>query len=68
VDPPALDKAAYDFAKAFLVRSSGDKGIMCELVEKYLHLDNTARPCTVADLFERVLGFAQSAKRAGVIS
>lgn len=66
--PLALDKAAYDFAKAFLVQSGGDKGIMCELVEKYLHLDKTARPWTVADLFERVLGFAQSAKRADVIS
>ncbi len=61
MDPSAIDKAAYDFAKDFLVRSGADKGIRCELVEKYLHLNKSARPWTVADLFGRVLESAQSA-------
>ncbi len=50
MNPPALDKAVFDFAKNYLVRSGGDKGIACELVEKYLYLDKSARPWTVADL------------------
>jgi hypothetical protein len=44
VDPSAIDKAAYDLAKDFLVQSGSDKGVTLELGEKYLHLDKTARP------------------------
>ena len=63
-----LDRAAYDLAKDFLVRSGADKGVTPELVEKYLHLDKTVRPRTVAGLYERVLESAQSANMgAGVI-
>lgn len=57
-----LDKAAYDLAKDLLVRSDAYKGITCELLEKYLHLDKTTRPRTVADLFDQVFESAQSAK------
>ena len=57
-----LDKAAYDLAKDLLVRSDAYKGIMCELLEKYVHLDKTTRPWTVADPFYQVFESAQSAK------
>src|SRR5215203_2232070 len=68
VDSPALDKAAYDLAKEFLVRSGAVKGVTPELVGSYLHLDKTARPQTIAGLYERVLESAQSANmKAGVI-
>jgi hypothetical protein len=45
-----------------LVRSDAYKGIMCELLEKYVHLDKTTRPWTVADPFYQVFESAQSAK------
>ena len=68
MDSPALDKGAYDLAKEFLVRSGTGKGVTPELVESYLHLDKTARPQTIAGLYERVLESAQSANmKAGVI-
>jgi hypothetical protein len=68
VNQSELDRAAYDLAKDFLVRSGADKGVTPELVEKYLHLDKTVRPRTVAGLYERVLESAQSANMgAGVI-
>jgi hypothetical protein len=65
---PEPDKAAYALAKDFLVQSGADKGLTPELVEKYLHLDKTLRPRTVAGLYERVLESAQSGNMgAGVI-
>jgi hypothetical protein len=68
VDAPALDKAAYDLAKEFLVSAGAAKGVTSELVENYLHLDKTARPRTVAGLYERMLESAQSANmKVGVI-
>jgi thermostable 8-oxoguanine DNA glycosylase len=55
-------------AEDFLLRSGADKGVTPELVEKYLHLDKTTRPKTIAGLYERMLGSAQSANmKAGVI-
>jgi hypothetical protein len=45
-----------------LVRSDAYKDIMCELLEKYVHLDKTTRPRTVADPFYQVFESAQSAK------
>jgi hypothetical protein len=62
VDSSGLGKAACDLAKDLLVRSDADKGITCELLEKYLHLDKTTRPQTVADLLDQVFESAQSAK------
>ena len=44
------------------MRSDAYKGIMCELLEKYVHLDKTTRPWTVADPFYQVFESAQSAK------
>jgi hypothetical protein len=68
VNQSELDRVAYDLAKDFLVRSGADKGVTPGLVEKYLHLDKTVRPRTVAGLYERVLQSAQSANMgAGVI-
>jgi hypothetical protein len=61
VNSSGLDKAAYDLAKDLLVRSDAYKGIMCELLEKYLHLDKTTRLRAVADLFDQVFESAQSA-------
>jgi hypothetical protein len=61
VDPSGLDKAADHLAKDLLERSDACKGITCELLEKYLHLDKTTRPWTVADLFDQVFESAQSA-------
>jgi hypothetical protein len=67
-DPSALDNATYALAKDFLVESGADKGVTLELVEKYLHLDKTTRPQTIAGLYERTLESAQSANmKAGVI-
>ena len=61
-----LDRVAYALAKDFLYSSV--EGITPELVEKSLHLDKTTRPQTMADLYERMLGSAQSANmKAGVI-
>jgi hypothetical protein len=60
VNSSGLDKAAYDLAKDLLVRSDAYKGITCELLEKYLHLDKKTRPRTVADLFDQVFESAQS--------
>jgi hypothetical protein len=61
-----LDRAAYALAKDFLYL--GVEGIKPELVEKSLHLDKTTRPQTIAGLYERMLGSAQSANmKAGVI-
>jgi hypothetical protein len=63
-----LDRVAYALAKDYLLRSGADKGVTPELVEKYLHLDKTTRPQTMAGLYERMLGSAQSANmKAGVI-
>jgi hypothetical protein len=62
VDSSGLGKAACDLAKDLLVRSDAYKGITCELLEKYLHLDKTTRPQTVADLLDQVFESAQSAK------
>ncbi len=63
-----LDSASYIIAKDFFLRSGADKGIAPELVEKYLHLDRTTRPKTIAGLYERMLDSAQSANmKAGVI-
>jgi hypothetical protein len=68
MDQNEYDKAAYDFAKAFLVRSGADTGVAPEVIEKYLHLDKTTRPPTVAGLYERILESAQNANmKAGVI-
>lgn len=68
MDVSALDKAAYDLAKGFLVRSGAGKGVTPELVERYLRLGKTGRPQTLAGLYERVLGSAQNANMgAGVI-
>ena len=68
MDPSALDRAAYNLAKGFLVQSGMEKGVTPELIEKYLHLDKTARLRTVAGLYERVLDSAQNANMgAGVI-
>jgi hypothetical protein len=62
-----LDKAAYDLAKDFLVRSGADKSVTPELVEKYLHLSKPP-PSTLAGLYERLLESAQNANmKAGVI-
>ncbi len=67
MDSSALDKAAYNLAKGFLLKSSV-KGVTPELVEKYLHLDKTTRPRTLAGLYQRVLESAQNANmKAGVI-
>ncbi len=53
-------------AKDFLYL--GVEGVKPELVEKSLHLDKTTRPQTIAGLYERMLGSAQSANmKAGVI-
>jgi hypothetical protein len=68
VNQQELDKAAYALAKDFLLQSGAGKGVTPELIEKYLHLDKTARPQTVAALYERLLGSAQNANmKAGVI-
>jgi hypothetical protein len=61
VNSSGLDKAAYDLAKDLLVRSDAYKGIMCELLEKYIHLDKTTRLRAVADLFDQAFESAQSA-------
>jgi hypothetical protein len=62
------DKVAYALAKDFLLQSGANKGVTLGLVEKYLHLDKTARPRTVAGLYERILESAQNANmKAGVI-
>ncbi len=62
-----LDRASYTIAKEFLLQAGADKGVTLELVEKYLHL-STPRPQTMAGLYERMLGSAQSANmKAGVI-
>ena len=62
-----LGEAAYELAKDFLLRS-GVEGVTPELIEKYLHLDKTTRPRTLAGLYERVLSSAQNANmKAGVI-
>ena len=63
-----LDRVAYALAKDFLLRSGADKGFTPELLELSLHLDRTTRPQTLASLYERMLGSAQSANmKAGVI-
>ena len=56
----------YDLAKDLLVRSDAYKGITCELLEKYLHLDKTTRPRAVADLFDQVFESAQNTVAADV--
>lgn len=54
-------------AKDFLLQSGADKGVTLGLVEKYLHLDKTSRPPTVAGFYERILESAQNANmKAGV--
>ena len=68
MDYSELDKTAYTLAKEFLVQSGANKGVTYELVEKYLHLDKTARPRTLTGLYERMLESAQNANmKAGVI-
>jgi hypothetical protein len=67
VSQQELDRASYTIAKEFLLQAGADKGVTPELVEKYLHL-STPRPQTMAGLYERMLGSAQSANmKAGVI-
>ncbi|HYZ06382.1 MAG TPA: hypothetical protein VE691_15035 [Rubrobacter sp.] len=62
-----LDRASYAIAKEFLLQAGADKGVTAELVERYLHL-STLRPQTMAGLYERMLGSAQSANmKTGVI-
>lgn len=62
-----LDRATYAIAKEFLLQAGADRGVTPELVEKDLHL-STPRPQTMAGLYERMLGSAQSANmKAGVI-
>jgi len=67
VDSSGLGKAACDLAKDLLVRSDAYKGITCELLEKYLHLDKTTRPQTAADLFDQLSLGAERPRRAGLI-
>jgi hypothetical protein len=67
VSQQEIDRVAYALAKDFLLQAGADKGVMPELVERYLHL-STSRPQTVTGLYERMLGSAQSANmKAGVI-
>ena len=55
-------------ARDFLLRSGVGKGLTPEVVETYLYLDKSTRPKTIAGLYERMLGSAQSANmKAGVI-
>ncbi len=62
-----LDRAAYALARAFLLKCSV-KGVTPELVERYLHLDKSTRPQTLASLYERILNSAQNANmKPGVI-
>ena len=62
------DKASYILAKDFLLQSGADKSVTSELIEKYLRLDKTAQPRTLAGLYERMLESAQNANmKAGVI-
>ena len=61
------DRASYAIAKEFLLQAGADKGVTAELVERYLHI-STPRPQTMAGLYERMLGSAQSANmKTGVI-
>ena len=60
-----LDKAAYDLAKDLFVRSDAYKGITCELLEKYLHLDKMTRPRTVADPSTRYLSQRRAPMESG---
>jgi hypothetical protein len=61
------DRASYAIAKEFLLQAGADKGVTAELVERYLHI-SAPRPQTMAGLYERMLGSAQSANmKTGVI-
>jgi hypothetical protein len=61
-----LAKAAYGFAKDFLLHSGADKGVTPELIERHLHL-STPRPEALPGVYESLLESAQSAERKATV-